>query len=1149
MTYCGPTFKPKLPSQTSNAPAGAGSKGISPNSSIGGGPSLLIHNMANTQKQKLAMRLREIASLALSITSGKKLNLSSLNKARQSYVIPGFGYALMDMFENKDVDMDTIAKKPKNDEVMSPFKSPTRAERRSKTKASPAMTRGDSILKKRKRRKKGSPSVKKSATEAGKNLNKAPPIQYKLIKIKTSVGNYPVLNVNPPFTNNEIKLAKKCILNEWTEPPNEDDDKSKASPNKAGDKDFKIEMSPVKENEENKGENEKQEDEGEGQEKEKPMIYEPRTRAPGGIWLQAGDFPFCFQYFIVFHNEEKIKNKLIHKDLWTDPQNTYKVNEDDIYIRVRDPTDEEIQEQQEQEEPAEDEHDKYKNIEKDLKKDNRKHVLVGFSPNPTLKYADKLPRYYCRLTSIDTSSVMNLRAEKESKEEDNNIVLSDFKEDEELQKEFLFSHYFSGQMLKLENIPKLILKPSIYAPLGYNMWLASESKIEIINRSQFFVEEEDLFSKSYQVEQFNVQKEKYTLLFKFDFNPTRADTECQFSLKTDDKYLYSFMRMKIIDKAGLEMDPEDDDKPLSLNQKLVESTSITTLNAVNTEKITFQPNKDKGYSLICETMAPYDVYFLNLDLDMITNREDLELERIEMVEPLLYTDLYIPYKYGIIFKEKIYVGASTSAAFNITLTKKNIIKKPIEKPEGEGADEAAEPKEPVEGEPAQPEEPQFEEIEEIIELKKNFKVEIFDSEELISTYYGNGHITISHFNFKSNEGLEDKPQPAAEGEAEQEDAPPAEPQEPPADGETPPEDQSDKEYKHYYVMQATFDKNDWPECTIKDTEETNEIKWEIRVFSSDTVAIVKDTDKEDRENALKESWETAEPGRAEKSHKSRLRYLAMIKQQNGEELTEEEQEIVSQKRIRGAANLREVAADPKAAKGKADKKGAPAEEDEKEEEVPIQYPSSTDYTNLFFKEFIHHFESDRLIHVKCEKSAARLRDEREIEERQKEREDEVASWENIFNNRLQNRETEMKDREEKQKKSMDILLKSRKDFIEKTEGLFEKRNQYRELISNRKFKEVLLMDILNAEKIEIPALEQALQEAKEALVKKETLEMADKKLEVLKYSKGVEEELQAASGEKNAEKMKELIDKIESENLIIEPKILNDAKNVLSKIK
>jgi hypothetical protein len=41
------------------------------------------------------------------------------------------------------------------------------------------------------------------------------------------------------------------------------------------------------------------------------------------------------------------------------------------------------------------------------------------------------------------------------------------------------------------------------------------------------------------------------------------------------------------------------------------------------------------------------------------------------------------------------------------------------------------------------------------------------------------------------------------------------------------------------------------------------------MYSSETVAIIKDTDKEDREKALKVSWETAEPGRAEKAVKSR----------------------------------------------------------------------------------------------------------------------------------------------------------------------------------------------------------------------------------------------------------------------------------------
>ena len=43
-------------------------------------------------------RLRDAASLAISVTTGKKLNISKNNTS--SNVITGFGYALMDIFEN-----------------------------------------------------------------------------------------------------------------------------------------------------------------------------------------------------------------------------------------------------------------------------------------------------------------------------------------------------------------------------------------------------------------------------------------------------------------------------------------------------------------------------------------------------------------------------------------------------------------------------------------------------------------------------------------------------------------------------------------------------------------------------------------------------------------------------------------------------------------------------------------------------------------------------------------------------------------------------------------------------------------------------------------------------------------------------------------
>ena len=81
-------------------------------------------------------------------------------------------------------------------------------------------------------------------------------------------------------------------------------------------------------------------------------------------------------------------------------------------------------------------------------------------------------------------------------------------------------------------------------------------------------------------------------------------------------------------------------------------------------------------------------------------------------------------------------------------------------------------------------------------------------------------------------------------------------------------------------------------------KKTNEITWHLKVYSTETIAIIKDTDKEDREKALKASWEQNEPGRAEKAKKSRQKYLLQLKQNKGEELTEEELAIVNEVRER-----------------------------------------------------------------------------------------------------------------------------------------------------------------------------------------------------------------------------------------------------------
>jgi hypothetical protein len=54
-------------------------------------------------------KLKDAASLAISVTTGRKPVFGSKERALTN-IIPGFGYALMDVFENEFVDMDSISR-------------------------------------------------------------------------------------------------------------------------------------------------------------------------------------------------------------------------------------------------------------------------------------------------------------------------------------------------------------------------------------------------------------------------------------------------------------------------------------------------------------------------------------------------------------------------------------------------------------------------------------------------------------------------------------------------------------------------------------------------------------------------------------------------------------------------------------------------------------------------------------------------------------------------------------------------------------------------------------------------------------------------------------------------------------------------------
>ena len=64
---------------------------------------------------------------------------------------------------------------------------------------------------------------------------------------------------------------------------------------------------------------------------------------------------------------------------------------------------------------------------------------------------------------------------------------------------------------------------------------------------------------------------------------------------------------------------------------------------------------------------------------------------------------------------------------------------------------------------------------------------------------------------------------------------------------------------------------EWPECKTLN-EETENVHWILKTFSNDTLVVIRDTEKEDREKGIKKSWEDNEPGRAEKAKKQRIKF-------------------------------------------------------------------------------------------------------------------------------------------------------------------------------------------------------------------------------------------------------------------------------------
>lgn len=220
--YCENEFRPKFPSQVTSLtglglgqgqPGAIGSafKASGPGSGHGGSAAISDSESTTSHQSSSRMmlgKLKEAASLAISVTTGRKPAFGAKEKSLTN-IIPGFGYALMDVFENEFVDMGSITKSGAQiaEENLSPFASPTK----SRSKRDKSISKDDHKRQRREQRRK--------EQEVRERKEKEPPAQHAFVKIKTSIGKHPVINYLSTFTNDEIIEGKKHLLNRWRRDP------------------------------------------------------------------------------------------------------------------------------------------------------------------------------------------------------------------------------------------------------------------------------------------------------------------------------------------------------------------------------------------------------------------------------------------------------------------------------------------------------------------------------------------------------------------------------------------------------------------------------------------------------------------------------------------------------------------------------------------------------------------------------------------------------------------------------------------------------------------------------------------------------------------------------------------------------------------
>ena len=733
---------------------------------------------------------------------------------------------------------------------------------------------------------------------------------YNLIHIVNETDGLPKLNYFTEYSSDKVELAKKCLLNRWEFPPpsifeNEfliaaEEQKKLRNLKKLEDK-----VVTFKAQKENK--------------KDKPIglfswtkemyeeliggndvlnLYKSNVKIPkkskieNGGWVTYEEVCKRFNKLIIIQNTKYCyKENLYVDNTW----NNYKTDEfhpsedNTVFLLVKTP----IEEFSTGDETNGDKNDAKKKIVK--KKENNKNkkeeeektqsevsilseqkynsnpncaILIVFEPLNEEFHPDKrINEIYYPYISFDLC------------EKDTNI---------QIKKNIILNHFYS-----VFYYPYLSKEKEYYikinsglTPFGYNLQVFSDFyKIQHISLNTFlkyfcgFQEYSAIAETSGPIE-----KNKNYMISKISFVIKDINDIDKLKFKIDIKHEYYFLK-KYINIFLV--------KGNSNYKKEIESEKLFSLEGKNNSFYYNKISENDEYYFIFYIKPEFDIPETEFNIKILYNNPNITFNEISNLEPFEITDIYYKNKDSILFSYFIYPSEKIYASLDINFYHF----KPSDK--GNTNNNKNNPQSTIitsnEKMPSieicmlNKDENHHINLE-LYQLTKEPSLDFIDNAmkfsysnqgELIRQWKFTNSLSISNFIFIGDvlPDLKKKKNPSNKNDKNANEI----------------EEEEKKLYPYVLLCYVDVQK-------LSDLNIPNDLGFIIRVYSSNSMAFIKDRTKEEHEKKLKERWEENDEGRGQLAIKSRKKFLVFAKNLKKEKLNENELKILNEDRQRRSAN-------------------------------------------------------------------------------------------------------------------------------------------------------------------------------------------------------------------------------------------------------